>query len=120
LKPSTYIGNIKLFQYSCYLYFFILTISHFVLNEGFYPRFILNTILGTLIGPLRILPDIFLSDIIKEDEIVNNKGRRDGVFLGVYFNSYYIRLMEFVYRWEVCYKVLLVHIYFQILNIIQI
>jgi glycoside/pentoside/hexuronide:cation symporter, GPH family len=77
------IGTIRSYQFSCFSYSLLIVLSHLFIPTGFFPRLITNMILGSLTSGLRIIPDMFLNEIIVEDEYVNNIGRREGVFIGV-------------------------------------
>jgi Na+/melibiose symporter-like transporter len=79
---SNRLGKVETLQITCLIYTVLLSVSFFI-PSGFYPILISTMVMGLFSSGFLLFPDAILSDIIDEDNYINKKGRRDGLFIGV-------------------------------------
>jgi glycoside/pentoside/hexuronide:cation symporter, GPH family len=74
-------GMIFTYQLECVIYATIIFLINIV-NEGFWNMFCLIILMGLTMSGFIIFPDLILSLVGDEDELINKQGRRDGMFIG--------------------------------------
>jgi GPH family glycoside/pentoside/hexuronide:cation symporter len=79
---STRYGVVPVLQLELFLYGSVL-MSILIIPTGFVPLWIAMVFLGLTMSGFMIFPDLLMSYVIDEDEILHKQGKRVGLFVGI-------------------------------------
>lgn len=82
-KLTSKFGLVPVFQFENILYGFLIFSLTVFFPPGFISLWIGMTLMGLSMSGFIIFPDLLLTYVVEEDEIINKKGKRIGLFLGI-------------------------------------
>lgn len=80
---SSKFNLVSVFQIETLIYGILIIVMTILFPTGFISLWIGMTMLGLTMSGFIIFPDLLLTYVVEEDEIINKKGKRIGLFLGI-------------------------------------